>query len=77
MLSSAQAIEVSVYVVRAFVRLREMIASNKYLARKLDALEKKLATHDQAITGRIDAIRQMINPPVPKRRPIRFVQGEE
>ena len=58
----------SLYVVRAFVRLREMIASNKELARKLDALEKKLATHDRAITGLIEAIRQMMNPPAPKRR---------
>jgi hypothetical protein len=76
-LSSEQAIEASVYVVRAFVRLRAMIASNKELARKLDALEKKLTTHDQAITGLIKAIRQLMDPPAPKRRGIGFVIPEE
>jgi phage regulator Rha-like protein len=76
-LRSEQAIEVSVYVVRAFVRLREMIASNKELACKLDALEKKLATHDQAITGILTTLRQMMNPPAPKRRGIGFVIDED
>jgi hypothetical protein len=76
-LNSAQAVEASVYVVRTFVRLREMIASNKELARKLDTLEQKLATHDQAITGLINAIRQLMNPPEPKKRPIGFVHPKE
>lgn len=80
-LSSERAIEVSVYVVRAFVRLREMIASNKELAQKLRELERrlenKLATHDQAITGLIETIRQMMNPPAPKRRGIGFVIDED
>jgi hypothetical protein len=76
-LSSEQAIEISVYVVRAFVRLREMIASNKELARKPDALEKKLATHDQAITGILATLRQMMNPPLPKRRGIGFAIDED
>jgi hypothetical protein len=75
MLSSPQAVAASVYIVRTFVRLREMIASNKELARKLDALENKLAT--QAITGLINAIRQLMNPPVPKKRPIGFVHPKE
>ena len=62
-LSSARAVEMGVHVVRAFVRLREMIAANKELALKLDELEKKIATHDQAIAGLIDAIRQLMAPP--------------
>lgn len=76
-LNTPRAVEVSLYVVRAFVRLREMIASNKEFARKLDALEKKLATHDQAITGILTTLRQMMNPPVPKRRGIGFVIDED
>ena len=77
-LNSRQAVEMSVYVVRAFVRLREMIASNKELAAKLNELERKLATHDQAITGLIKTIRQlMAPPPEPKKRPIGFVPPEE
>ncbi|MEO8007737.1 MAG: ORF6N domain-containing protein [Betaproteobacteria bacterium] len=76
-LNSARAVEMSVHVVRAFVRLRELIASNKELAAKLDQLEKKLSTHDQAITGIMQAIRQLMAPPEPKKRPIGFVVPEE
>jgi len=76
-LNSPRAVEVSVYVVRAFVRLREIITSNKELARKLDGLEKKLATHDQAIAVLIEILRQMMNPPAPKRRGIGFVIDTE
>ena len=48
-LNSPRATEVSVYVVRAFVRLRELLASNKELTRRLNQLEKKLDSHDQVI----------------------------
>ncbi len=75
-LNSPRAVEMSVYVVRAFVKLRELLVSNKELARRLDELEarieKKLATHDQAIAAILSAIRQLMNPPPPKRRPIGF-----
>lgn len=71
-LRSPRAIEMSLYVVRAFVQLREMLASNKELAQRLDELEHKLATHDQAIVGILKTIRELMNPPVPKRRPIGF-----
>ena len=77
-LNSRQAVEMSVYVARAFVRLREIIASNKEFAAKLNELEHKLATHDQAITGLIQTIRQlMAPPPEPKKGPIGFVPPEE
>jgi hypothetical protein len=76
-LASPRAIEMSVHVVRAFVRLREMISTNKELARKLDELERKLATHDQAIAGLIEAIRELMSPPEPKRRPIGFITPED
>ena len=80
-LNSARAVEMSTYVVRAFVQLRELLASNKELAKRLDELEARLArrpaTHDQAITEIIRAIRQLMNPPEPKKRPIGFVELEE
>jgi hypothetical protein len=76
-LNSPRAIEVSVYVVRAFVRLREMIAANKELARKLEELEQRLDTHDQAITEILHAIRQLMAPAETKKRPIGFVVPEE
>ena len=77
-LASPQAVEMSVYVVRAFVRLREAIASNQAVAAKLNELERKLKGHDQAIAGILDAIRQLMTPPPePKKRPIGFVTLEE
>jgi hypothetical protein len=75
-LNSPRAVEMSVYVVRAFVQLREMLASNKELARRFAQLEtrldKQLTTHDEAIAAILSAIRQLMHPPVPKRRPIGF-----
>ena len=76
-LNSSRAVEVSVYIVRTFVRLREALLSNKELASKLDALEKKLATHDQAITALIHVIRQLTAPPQTKKRGFGFVLDEE
>lgn len=77
-LSSPQAIAVNIEIMRAFVRLREVLAGNKELAAKLGELERKLKGHDQAIAGILDAIRQlMAPPPAPKKRPIGFVTGEE
>jgi hypothetical protein len=77
-LNSPQAVNVSVYVVRAFVQLRELLSSHKELAKRLDELEarmeRKLMTQDQAIVGILDAIRQLMAPPVAaKKRPIGFV----
>ncbi len=76
-LNSPRAIAMGVYVVRALVQLRELLASNKDLARRLDELEarldKKLATHDEAIAAILSAIRQLMNPPAPKRRGIGFI----
>ena len=67
-LDSKRAVQVSIYVVRAFVQLREMLSSNKALARKLNELERKLTTHDHAITELIEAIRQLMTPPEPKKK---------
>ena|SRR5581483_1231010 len=71
-LNSPTAVEMSLYVVRAFVRLRELVTSNTALARKLDELERKYQHHDEAITAILSAIRELTNPPPPKRRGIGF-----
>jgi hypothetical protein len=77
-LNTPRAIEVSVYVVRAFVRLRQILAGHKELARKLDELERKVASHDEAIRTLVAAIRQLAEPPAgPKRRQIGFHGGQE
>jgi hypothetical protein len=58
-LNSPRAVEMSIYVVRAFVRLREMLASNRELARRFDELEarleKRLTVHDAAIAAILSA----------------------
>jgi len=71
-LNSPRAIAMGVYVVRAFVQLRELLASKTALVRKLNELEDKLKNHDEAITAILSAIRELMNPPPPKRRPIGF-----
>jgi phage regulator Rha-like protein len=68
-LNSERAAQTSVQVVRAFVRLRQMLASNAELARKLEALEKK---YDRQFKVVFDAIRQLMSPPEPKRRKSAF-----
>jgi hypothetical protein len=79
-LSSARAVEVSIYVVRAFVQQREFLASHKDLARELRALEirvtKKFATQDDTIKDIIGTLRELMtppDPPAPPKRPIGFV----
>jgi hypothetical protein len=75
-LNSPRAVEMSVYVVRAFVRLRDVLASNTELACKLEALEKSIATLDATTRRQFEevyaAIRALMTPSVPKSRPIGF-----
>jgi hypothetical protein len=71
-LKSDRAVEVSLMVVRTFVELRELLSGNQELSAKLLELERKVSTHDQAITGLIDAIRQLMKAPAPSARPIGF-----
>jgi hypothetical protein len=71
-LNSPRAIEMSVFVVRAFVQLRELLATSRELAVKLDDLERRLSNHDQAIAELIHAIRQLTATPERKSRPIGF-----
>jgi hypothetical protein len=66
-LASERAIAVNIEIMRAFVRMRELVSSNKELARRYAQLEaridKKLAEHDEAITAILSAIRERMNPP--------------
>jgi hypothetical protein len=72
-LNSPRAVQVSVYVVRAFVQLRRVLGQNKQLAAKLAELERKVGDHDQKIVAIIQAIRElMAPPPKPPRKPIGF-----
>lgn len=73
-LNSERAVKVNIDIMRAFVRLRRLLASNAELARKLDALEKK---YDAQFKVVFDAIRQLMTPPEPQRRRIGFeVKGK-
>ena len=72
-LRSERAVQMSVLVIRAFVRLREMIASHKDLAKRLDELEKK---YDMQFKSVFDAIRQLMAPIEPPRRRIGFRRDE-
>lgn len=73
-LNSPIAVQASIQVVRAFVRLRQMLASNADLARKLDTLERK---YDAQFKVVFDAIRQLMTPPEPKRQQIGFVHKKK
>ncbi len=67
-LNSRRAVEMSVRVVRAFVLMREQLAASKELAQKLGELESRVSGHDEAIQNLFEAIRQLIEPPLPEDR---------
>jgi len=73
-LRSERAVQVNIAIVRAFVHLREILATHKDLARKLDELERKLGHHDEQFQLVFEAIRQLMTPPPEpaKRRRIGF-----
>jgi len=75
-LGSDRAIAVNIQIMRAFVRMRELLISNRALADKLDQLEarleRKLTTHDAAIAAILSAIRELMRPTPPRRRGIGF-----
>jgi hypothetical protein len=71
-LNSPRAVEMSVFVVRAFIRLRSLLAAHKELALKLSELERKLTHHDKQILAILDAIRQLMAPPIKPKRKIGF-----
>ena len=67
-LNSPIAVESSVRVVRAFVLMREQLAAHKDLAQKLSELESRVSGHDESIQNLFEAIRQLIEPPLPEDR---------
>lgn len=68
-LSTPIAVSASIEVVRAFVRLRHLLASQTELARKLAVLEARLTEHDQKLVVVFDAIRRLMNPqPLPEKK---------
>ena len=67
-LNSPKAVEVSVFVVRAFIQLREAISGHKELAHKIAQLERKLSDHDEQILALIEAIKQLKDPNPHRRR---------
>jgi len=71
-LNSDRAVSASVYVVRAFVKLREVLASHKELARKLKQLERRLDGHDDDLHALVSAIRQLMSPPATAKKRIGF-----
>jgi hypothetical protein len=71
-LNSPRAVEMSLYVVRAFVRLRDLLVSNRALAQKFDELERKVGRHDEAIVGILRALRELMTPQTSANRGIGF-----
>ena len=71
-LNSEKAVEMSVFVVRAFVRLRELLASNKELTAKIDELKEHLGMHDGSIQEILLLIRKLMTPPTRRRSKIGF-----
>jgi hypothetical protein len=76
-LNSERAIEMSVFVVLAFVRMRRAIAGNRHILTKLAELEHRLKGHDAEIEGLMEAIRELMAPEEPNRRRIGFEAPEE
>jgi len=73
-LNSPRAVQVNIQIMRTFAKLREIISQHKDLARRLDELEKN---YDVKFKVVFDAIRQLMQSPVPKRRPIGFHVGDK
>jgi len=71
-LKSEQAVKINIAIMRGFVKLREMISTNKELAHKLAELERKTEKHDEEIKGIFNAIGQLMTPAIPKKGKIGF-----
>lgn len=71
-LKSERAIKMSIQIIKAFVKLREFVSTNKQLAAQFKSLEQKVGKHDEAIQAIFEAIRELMQPPNPPRRQIGF-----
>ena len=76
-LNSGRAIQVNIAIMRTFVKLREMLSSNKDLAHKLTLLENRIEKHDGEIKAIFGAIRQLMTPAVPKKGKIGFGRDKD
>ncbi|MBI5665799.1 MAG: ORF6N domain-containing protein [Nitrospirae bacterium] len=76
-LNSERAIQVNIAIMGAFVKLKEMLSTNKELAHKLAQLERKIEKHDGEIKLIFDAIRQLMIPPETKKKKIGFGREKE
>jgi hypothetical protein len=76
-LNSDCAVQVNIAIMRAFVQMRELAASNRALARKLDELEMNYDRHDKQFIEVFDAIRSLMAQPKPKKRQIGFKVGKK
>jgi ORF6N domain len=75
-LNSRRAIEMSVFVVRAFIHMRDAMRSHREIGRRLDQLERRVGNHDAAIREILEALRRLTAPPAQPRRRIGFVQDD-
>jgi hypothetical protein len=71
-LSSERAVKVNIAIMRAFVKLRQTLETNRVLARKFEELEQRVGEHDEEISAILEAIRQLMTPPEKPRREIGF-----
>ena len=71
-LNSRHAVQVNIAIMRVFVRLRQLLASHRDLADKLERHDRRLDTHDESIRSLFDAIQQLLDPPEKPRRAIGF-----
>ena len=71
-LNSERAVKVNIAIMRAFVKLRETLETNRELARKFSELERRVGKHDEEIAAILEAIRQLMAPPEKPRREIGF-----
>lgn len=69
-LNSKRAIQVNIQIMRAFVKLKELLLTHKDLAIKIEALERKYANHDKKIKAIFEAIKQLLEPPIAKEKRI-------
>jgi hypothetical protein len=74
-LNSPRAVQMSIFVVRAFLRLREWVVGQAELAARLADLERRVGAHDHELKAIIQAIRSMLEPPTPPRKQIGFGQS--
>jgi len=72
-INTEKAIEVSIFIVRAFIKLREMINTHQMLKKKIIEIEARLSGHDEQLTQMVQLLKQMLDPkPPPTKRRIGF-----